>query len=146
MMVSTQFGRLMRIPISVAMIACFGQLSLADENARDPADDATEVEDAEESTVVEEIVVFADRPGNPVDIDKKYGELLRRRIIKDIERLQVLNEEFEWRRSGATTGKEQSRIKWGYDPRDQNRVRQNSRMTDLPIDDTKPATIFSIDF
>ncbi|NOX68622.1 MAG: hypothetical protein GXP15_05500 [Gammaproteobacteria bacterium] len=136
----------MRIPISVIMIACFGPLSLADENERAAGNDDTEVEDSEEATVVEEIVVFANRPGNPVDLDKKYGNLLRRRIIKDLERLQVLNEEFEWRSSGKTTGKDQSRIKWGYDPRDQNRVRQNSRMTDLPIDDTKPATIFSIDF
>jgi len=109
---------------------------LADEKA-EPSEDGEEA--------VEEIIVHATRPGDRFDIDARYEELLRSRVIKELARMRVLEEEYEWRKSESDV-KNPSRIKWGYDPRAELRMRRDTELADLPIDDTKPATLFRFEF
>jgi len=140
MIMSIRHSKQVRIPSFVIVIAFFGPLSFADEEDKAPADDSTEIEE------VEEIIVYGGRRGGPVDLSIKYEDDLRARIMKDIERLRVLEEENEWRKPDTTVVSSPSRIRWGYEPGDELRMRQNTRLADLPVYDTQPATIFSVEF
>lgn len=116
-------------------LAAFGQ----EENADDPAEDEEEID---------EIVVVVDRSGDPVmDVDLRHEEILRERIMKEYYRLQQLEEESAWRQADPDLDpRKTSRIKWGYNPQAEARMRRDTELTDLPIDDVKPATIFRIEF
>jgi hypothetical protein len=105
-----------------------------------------DVGDAEEE--IDEIVVIVDRSGDPVmDIDLRHEEILRERILKEYYRLQQLEEESAWRQADPDLKPENvSRIKWGYNPQAEARMRRDSELTDLPIDDVKPATLFRWEF
>jgi hypothetical protein len=113
---------------------------LADEEV-EPSDDSKEVTEE----IIEEIVVRASRPGGKIDVDARYEEIMRAGLTVEFERLQVLEQKYEWRLS-EFDGKSSSRIKWGYDARDELRMRRDTKLTDLPIDDTKPATVFRFEF
>lgn len=113
---------------------------LADEEV-EPSDDSKEVSEE----IIEEIVVRAAKPGGKIDLDARYEEIMRARLIVEFERLQVLEQEYEWR-SSEFDDDNSSRIKWGYDARDELRMRRDTKLTDLPIDDTKPATLFRFEF
>ncbi len=58
--------------------------------------------------------------------------------------MEVLEEEYEWRTSA--TVESPSRIKWGYDPRDDYKMRNEMDLTDLNFEQTKPATLFRLEF
>ena len=105
-----------------------------------------DVGDAEEE--IDEIVVIVDRSGDPVmDIDLRHEEILRERILKAYYRLQQLEEESAWRQADPDLKPENvSRIKWGYNPQAEARMRRDTELTDLPIDDVKPATLFRWEF
>lgn len=105
-----------------------------------------DVGDAEEE--IDEIVVIVDRSGDPVmDIDLRHEEILRERILKEYYRLQQLEEESAWRQADPDLKPENvSRIKWGYNPQAEARMRRDTELTDLPIDDVKPATLFRWEF
>jgi hypothetical protein len=141
MMAPTQNSILVKALIWVIAITFLDRLALAEEEDPAPADDTAAIEE------IDEIIVYGGERNDPVDVDALYEDLLRERILKDIERLRVLEEDYKWRSPKpsalATTP---PRITWGYDPRDESRMRQDTSLTDLPIDDTKPATIFRIDF
>jgi hypothetical protein len=62
-----------------------------------------------------------------------------------LDRLAVLNEEYEWRRSTAVA-EDSSRIKWGYDPEAEMSMRRDTSLTDLPTDTVRPATLFRVQF
>ena len=106
-------------------------------------EEAESSEDGEE--VTQEIVVYANKPGDKIDVDARYEELLRSILTKELERIRVLEEEYEWRAS-EFDGKNSPRIKWGYDPRAELRMRRDTELTDLPMDETKPATLFRFEF
>jgi hypothetical protein len=110
--------------------------SLADEEPG-PSDDREET--------IEEIVVFAYKPGDQIDVDARYEELLRSSLIKEFDRIRVLDEEYQWRKAEFDV-RNKSRIKWGYDPRAELRMRRSTELTDLPIDDVKPASVFRFEF
>jgi hypothetical protein len=141
MMAPTQNSILVKALIWVIAITFLYRLALAEEEDPAPADDTAAIEE------IDEIIVYGGERNDPVDVDALYEDLLRERILKDIERLRVLEEDYKLRSPKpsalATTP---PRITWGYDPRDESRMRQDTSLTDLPIDDTKPATIFRIDF
>jgi len=58
--------------------------------------------------------------------------------------MEVLEEEYEWRKSAVV--KSPSRIKWGYDPRDDYKMRNEMDLLDLNWEQTKPATLFRLEF
>ena len=59
--------------------------------------------------------------------------------------MEVLDEEFEWRKSAAAA-EGSSRIKWGYDLEADMSMRRDTTFTDLPTDTVKPATLFRVQF
>ena len=111
-----------------------------------PAQEEASDDDAEEE-VIEEIVVTVDKDGDPVDVDALYLDQLRDQVIRDFEFARAEQEEEEWRQSLPTSVQAPgSRIRWGYDPRSEAAMRRESSINDLPIDQTRPATVFSVGF
>ncbi len=123
--------------ITVAILFYTSPVSSADEEA-EPGEDTTEGE-------IEEIVVYADKRGDKIYMDARYEELFRTRAAAELDRLEVLNEEFEWRKSMAAA-EDSSRIKWGYDVEAEMSMRSDTSLIDLPTDTVKPATLFRVQF
>ena len=94
--------------------------------------------------VVEEVIVVAPPPGGRRRLDDIYIDPLKERIMKDLEDAYADREESAWRAELAEEN--DSRIKLGYDPRDEYRLRNEMDLTDLPSDINKPATVFRIGF
>jgi hypothetical protein len=95
--------------------------------------------------VIEEIVVYGYKSGDKVDLDARYEELFRSRAALEFERAKAVDEEYEWRKS-IVADEDSSRIKWGYDPDTEMRMRRDTTLTDLPIDTVKPASLFRVQF
>lgn len=104
-------------------------------------------EDAEEDEVIDEIVVTAGKKsGDPVDVDALYEEMMRDRLMIDLDRLTVLEEQNEWRNSANTAVSSPSRMQWGYKPQDDLRMGRDSNLSDEPFITTKPASVFQFEF
>jgi len=123
--------------ITVAMLFDASPVSSADEETEPSEETANEA--------IEEVVVYADKPGGKIDMDARYEELYRTRAAAELDRLQVLNEEYEWRKSFADAD-DSSRIKWGYDVEADMSMRRDTSLTDRPTDTVKPATLFRVQF
>ena len=123
--------------ITVAMLFDASPVSAADEEA--------EPSEATANEEIEEIVVYADKPGSKIDMDARYEDLYRTRAAAELDRLEVLNEEFEWRKSFADSD-DSSRIKWGYDVEADMSMRRDTSITDRPTDTVQPATLFRVTF
>jgi hypothetical protein len=123
--------------IAVALLFDAGPVSSADEETKPSEETASET--------IEEVVVYADKPGNKIDMDARYEDLYRTRAAAELDRLEVLNEEFEWRKSFADAD-DSSRIKWGYDVEADMSMRRDTSITDRPTDTVQPATLFRVTF
>ena len=112
--------------------------------AQDDNDDGTPENDEE----MDEIVVIVDRSGDPVmDMDMRYEEVMRERIMNEYFRLQRLEEDAAWRQADPDLDPSKtSRIKWGYNPQAEARMRRETDLMELPIDEVKPATLFRVEF
>jgi hypothetical protein len=127
-----------RCGFAAATVAFIGASATAQENADQAAD---------EDDVIDEIVVIAGgKSGDPVDVEALYEDMMRERLMLERDRLRVLEEENEWRSSASTAVKNPSRIKWGYDPQDELRMRRESNLSDVQWITTKPATVFRVEF
>ena len=135
-MLASRNSYITKAAITGAILVCAHTGLLADEEAG-PSEDGEEA--------IEEIVVHAIKSGDQIDVDARYEEFLRSRLGKDLERMRVLEEEYEWRKSESDS-KYPSRIKWGYDARAELLMRRDTKLTDLPFEDTKPATLFRFEF
>ncbi len=129
-----------RFGIAAAIAVLFGAAAFAQEANDEPADDAP----AATSEEIEEIIVIAPKPGARKRVDPEYEDPVRAQLLKDFYKMQDDAEEFEWRDTGAA--KTPSRITWGYDPRDEYRMRNEMDLQSLPSERTKPATLFRVDF
>ncbi|MCZ6719735.1 MAG: hypothetical protein O6944_11365 [Gammaproteobacteria bacterium] len=123
--------------ITVAILFDASPVSSADEEAEPSEETANEA--------IDEIVIYADKPGDKIDRDARYEELYRTRAAAELDRLEVLNEEYEWRKSMAVAD-DSSRIKWGYDVEAEMSMRIDTSITDRPTDTVKPATLFRVQF
>jgi hypothetical protein len=123
--------------ITVAMLFDASPVSSADEETEPSEETANEA--------IEEIVVYADKPGGKIDMDARYEELYLTRAAAELDRLEVLNEEYEWRMSFADA-EDSSRIKWGYDVEAEMSMRIDTSITDRPTDTVKPATLFRVQY
>lgn len=122
--------------IAGAILACAHTGLLAEEQEESSEDD---------EDVIEEIIVYANKRSDRIDVDARYEELFDSLLKKDLERLRELEEDYEWRKPRPDVRKP-TRITWGYDPDTELRMRRNTELTDLPIDDVKPATLFRFEF
>lgn len=120
----------------MAILLHAGMVSAADEDVQQGEDD---------SDVIEEIVVYANKPGDEIDLDARHEELFRSRAAAELDRLEVLDEEYEWRKS-MSESEDTSRIKWGYNAESEMSMRRDTSLTDLPMDQTHPATLFRVEF
>ena len=101
--------------------------------------------DAASDDAVEEIVVIAPKPGDRRRVDDDVLEdPLRARILKELYEMRADQEELEWRQAQAIENP--SRIRIGYDPRDEYEIRNEMDILALPSERTKPATLFRIQF
>ncbi len=126
--------------IAAAIAVLFGAAAFAQEADDEPADEAP----AATSEEIEEIIVIAPKPGARNRVDQVYDDPVRAQLLKDFYKMQDDAEEFEWRDIAAA--KTPSRITWGYDPRDEYRMRNEMDLQELPSDRVKPATLFRVDF
>lgn len=138
-----QFG------IAALLVVLNGAAVFAQEADDQAADSSKEIADsgediADRSEEIEEITVVARKPGDRSRVDSEYEDPARAKLLKDFYEMQKDEEEFEWRKSGAEDNS--GRISWGYDPRDEYRMRNELDLQDLPSERTKPATIFRITF
>ncbi len=143
-----------RLAIAAAISMLIGALASAQEAGETPAEEAVpeivEIEeisdDAEvaDTGEIEEIIVVAPRPGSRRRIDDEYEDPARTKLLKEFYRMKELEEESEWRK--PDTSESSSRIKWGYDPRDEYRMRHEMDLQDLSWEKKKPATLFKVEF
>jgi hypothetical protein len=102
---------------------------------------------ADEDEVIEEIVVIAGkRSGDPIDLDALHEEMMRDRLMTDIKRLEILEEQNEWRSPPRTYSEKESRIGWGYKPEDDVRMGRESDLSGDTFITTKPASLFRYEF
>ena len=121
--------------IAAAIILLSGDAAIAQEADDKPAD---------ESEDIEEIIVVEPKPGSRRRVDREYEDPTRAKLLKDFYEMQADEEEYEWRKAAAEDNP--SRIKWGYDPRDEYQMRNKMDLQDLPSEKTKPATLFRLEF
>lgn len=107
------------------------------------AQEADEESKAEKDEI-EEIVVIAPKDGDRKRVDKEYEDPVRARLLKELYKMKEIEEEYEWRKSAASENP--SRMKWGYDPRDEYRMRNEIDLQDFPSDGVKPATLFRYEY
>ncbi len=125
--------------IAAAIAVLFGAAAFAQEANDEPTDEAP----AATSEEIVEIIVIAPKPGSRKRVDQEYEDPVRAQLLKDFYKMQDDQEEFEWRDTAAKTP---SRITWGYDPRDEYRMRNEMDLQSLPSQNVKPATLFRVDF
>ena len=109
--------------------------------AQEAPEDTPETPDS-----MEEIVVIGNKDGDPIDLEAHYESQLRERIVNEYLRLQALEDEEKWRETLPEAVEGPGRIKWGYDAQAEARMRRDMSLTDLPMDNVKPATVISISF
>ena len=124
-----------RAGAAAALVLLFGAAAFAQEADEEPAED---------SKVVDEIIVMGSKPGSRKRLDEQYEDPTRARLLKDFHKMQADKEEYQWRKSAAMDSP--SRIKWGYDPADDYQIRNNMDLEDLNWGQTKPATLFRLEF
>ena len=131
--------------LAVAIVALVGTTTFAQEEtvAPVPEDEVAPVAEFVELEEIEEIIVVAPRPGDRRRVDREYEDPVRAKLLMDFYKMQQDQEEFEWRKAGATEST--ARIKWGYDPRNDYRMRREMDLQDLSWERSKPATLFRIE-
>lgn len=99
-----------------------------------------------EDEAIDEIVVVVRKSGDPVDVEAHYEELLRSRLVNDLQQLRDLEEDYAWRTSGVTVVDSPSRISWGYDPDAELNMRRDTDLMDVQWVTARPATLFRVEF
>lgn len=98
----------------------------------------------DDTPAIEEIVVTAQKPGDRQRLEVPYEELMRQRLVEELDTMRREQEEIEWRRGPRL--EDPSRISFGYRPQERGREAPETPMTDLPVEYNKPATIFRFEF
>ena len=119
--------------------------------ARAAADAAAPTEIPEELfelRVMDEIVVVAGPQGQtPFELEMEREELMRQAIFAEARLREREQEEIAWRQADPDLKNPNSRIKWGYSPQAEARMRrQNDFMFDMPAGNTQPATLVRAEF
>lgn len=118
------------------LLLAIGSIAAAQEAETDAGTD-----DADE---IDEIIVLAPRPGDRRRLPREFEDPVRARVLKDLYEMKMLEEEYEWRREAIDPSP--SRIKLGYDPRDDYRRREEMDILAPGWQTVEPATIFRFEF
>ena len=116
-----------------------------------PADEESPTEIPEEllqSKMIEEIEVIVGPQGQSVfELEMQRQAALQEAIFAEARLRERREEELAWRQADPDLQNQESRIKWGYSPQAEQRMRNDmDEMYDLPIDRVKPASIFRVEF
>lgn len=116
-----------------------------------PADEELPTEIPEEllqSQTMEEIEVIVGPQGESLfDLEMQRQAALREAVFAETRMRERREEELAWRQADPDLQDKESRIKWGYSPQAEQRMRNDmAEMYDLPIDQVKPASIFRVEF
>lgn len=109
----------------------------------------TEVpEELLESRVMDEIKVIGGPQGRSAfDLEMQRQAIMKEAVYAEMRMRERREEELAWRQADPDLQNAESRIKWGYSPQAEQRIRrENDFMYDLPIDQTKPASLFRVEF
>ena len=101
-----------------------------------------------ESRVMDEIEVVVGPQGRTAfELEMQRQALMKEAVYAEMRMRERREEELAWRQADPDLQNAESRIKWGYSPQAEQRMRrENDFMYDLPIDQTKPASIFRAEF
>jgi len=134
------------------------QVSGADDESESDEPGAPATADAEapselpeemfESRVMDEIKVIGGPQGRTAfDLEMQRQALMREAVYAEMRMRERHKEELAWRQADPDLQNRESRIKWGYSAQAEQRMRrENDFMYDLPIDQTKPASLFRVEF
>jgi len=115
--------------------------------ARAQAQQTTGKSEDDKSEAIEEIIVYGGKkPGDELDVQALYEAELRARLMKDLEELQQEEQKNRWRSATAGIPETPSRIKWGYDPEAEARMRRETDLMDVQYETVKPASLFRFEF
>jgi len=121
----------------------------SDEPASADAEVPTEIpEELIQNRVMEEIEVVVGPQGQSAfELEMQRQALMREAVYAEMRLRERREEESAWRQADTDLRNSESRIKWGYSPQAEQRMRREGDfMYDLPIDRTKPATLFRAEF
>lgn len=106
------------------------------------------LDDSEGSRAIDEITVTAGPHGEtPFELEVARQAKMKEVVFADMRFRERAEEELAWREADRDLNNPESRIKWGYSPQAEQRMRRElDAMNDLPIDRTKPATLFRVEF
>ena len=113
------------------------------------ADVPTEIpEELFENRFMDEIIVIAGPEGQtPFELEMEREALMREAVFAEMRLREREQEEMAWRQADPDLRNTSSRIKWGYSPQAEQRMRRgNEFMYELPIDRVQPATLFRAEF
>jgi hypothetical protein len=125
------------------------QVSGADNESESDEPAPTEIpEELTQSRIMEEIEVVVGPQGQSAfDLEMERQALMREAVYAEMRMRERREEELAWRQADPDLQDPDSRIKWGYSPQAEQRMRREGDfMYDLPIDQTKPATLFRVEF
>jgi hypothetical protein len=93
---------------------------------------------------IEEIIVVAPKPGGRRRLDPVYEDPMRARLLTELYEMEQIEEESAWR--DASIDDSSSRVKWGYNPADDYRIRSEMEIMDTPSDKVQPSSLFRVEF
>jgi len=134
-----------RILTGLAVAFCATHVNAQVVDPDTPPDSREERADDE---AIDEITVIAGPQGQTAyELEMERREAMREAIYAEMRMRERYEEDIEWREQDPDLKKPESRIKWGYSPQAEQRMRrQQDFMYDLSIDHNKPASIFRVDF
>jgi hypothetical protein len=147
------------LAIAIGWAAC-AHAQLADpENQSDPDDPAAAVlaepeaptrapgESTPGGTMDEITVIAGPQVQSAFELEMERQAKLKEAVFAGMQFREKAEEETAWRQADRDLQNPESRIKWGYNPQAEQRMgRDYDALNDLPIDQTKPATLFRAEF
>jgi hypothetical protein len=150
-------GVTVSVALSWAAFASAQENDAVDETERaDPGSPAateaeapTEIpEELFKSPYYDEIEVVVGPQGQSLfELEMEQQDRMRENIYAEMRLREREQEEVAWRQADPDLQTPESRIKWGYSPQAEQRMRRsNDFMFDKPAGDTLPATVFRVEF
>ena len=142
--------RTLRIGLLVAL-SCWTTANAQETGADDDTAAETPSEIPEEllqSRTMEEIQVIVGPQGQDLfELESQRQAALQDAVFAEGRMRERREQELAWRQADPDLVEEGSRIKWGYSPQAEQRMRNDMEdMHGLPIDQVKPASIFRVEF
>ena len=149
--------------VTVSAALSWAAFSYAQENAAEaeterddpgaPASADTDVpteipEELLESRYIDEIRVIVGPQGQSAfELEMEQQERMRESIYAEMRLREREQEEVAWRQADIDLQNPESRIKWGYSPQAEQRMRRSDYfMLDKPAGGTMPASVFRVEF